>query len=305
MSNIEFRFTGGDADNNQINFYDGSRFLYGAARFVHHIDNYRCTGKITDRIYKQQSNFAINSPKQGSFLIDVIQIAAPIMAENAIKVPIEALFSYMWDYVVPNKGSENAVLIEREKTNQVALKALSEANNRTADIAESLLEIRKKELSLSHENRNETLEQYRNEFHKISEEDKNRLVTKLRPAVIEMGRPTYSSADKLFVNDNNSKNIAVIDKYTVESLKGNNIDDLPISLLGSIIQYNKETGWGKFRAEKRFSFVVPASKKKEWGEKIINAMNFKKEEYFLFYPVRDTRKNIMHLIFESILKDVE
>jgi len=129
MDKIEYRFVGGDADDNSLNFYDGSRFLYGAARFLYHVEHFRTTGTVTPHVRTKDINFVIKPAKEGSFIWEVLREMSPTMPsvmESAIKVPLETMFSWAWSHILPEKKkiSVNPLQLEQEKLNKQLRKLL-------------------------------------------------------------------------------------------------------------------------------------------------------------------------------------
>lgn len=308
MEKIEYKFVGGDADEKHLNFYDGSRFLYGAARFLYHIEHFRTTGDITPNVRTKDINFVLQPPREGSFIFEVVQASAPLIAEAAIKVPIQTMFSYAWSLVLPNKQkiAETTLAIEKEKTQQAIQKTTQDNIKLASDVVGHLAEANQRYADIinTYQARDNLISNYEYELSKITEKQKNKLLQKLRPAAIEMGKPLYRSTDKLVISGGKN-DLVYLDKINVEALKGNIVEENPYTLLGKIIQYNNESGWGKFRNSHhgKLSFKVSTDKKRMLEHKIIDAMKSKLEIMPIFYSVRDVSGSLAYLILDGFAKD--
>jgi hypothetical protein len=185
--------------------------------------------------------------------------------------------------------------------------AALKAKDQTIEAKDQVIDLYKQrvdEIRESENNREELIRPYISEFNKIDSASKKKLISKLRPAAIEIGYPLYRSTEKLMINEG-YKNVVFLDKISVEALKGHTVSDTPETLLGEIIQYNKETGWGKFRNSEYgvIGFRVPAAHKEKWSHKIIDCMKLHHEIIILFFIIKDSGGNIVHLTFDGFLKE--
>ena len=99
---VRFRFKGRLADQSELNFYEASRFYYGAARLIYTIEAFRQHKRVLSRITtKVNLDARIRAPEPGSFVQDIIMAAMPIVADCALKVPFEAIFSHVWSLLLP------------------------------------------------------------------------------------------------------------------------------------------------------------------------------------------------------------
>ena len=83
------------------------------------------------------------------------------------------------------------------------------------------------------------------------------------------------------------------------------MDTVPSTLRGSIIRFDKENGWGKFRNPEfsnPISFVVSAVKRNRLRADVIDAMK-EDEVDVVFYHVRDKGAKSRYLIFDNIIDD--
>ena len=278
---LTFRFEGGDADLGQLNFYDAARFQYGAARFVYTLEYFRQSGNVLSKITRRvNAEYRIPTPERGSWIMDVVQYAAPLIGEMVFKVPIEIMMAHVLERLIPGRRSRETlgqiatethvfdserIALERERTaqehqrteqirlltntNAMALDLVGKAIDRlTPDSppAQTLQEI-KGQLSASSE-REHMIEHYKPELDKIDDRSMDRLLDRTRTQVIEMGKPLIRSADRLEISEaSRTAPFGSLTRRSVEELSGNTVDTVPSKLRGSIIRFDKENGWGKFR----------------------------------------------------------
>jgi len=224
----------------------------------------------------------------------VLQIAAPVIGEMAIKVPIHVLMAHVMEYLTPAKKSRelaSEVLTdhrqlarertaqerertaqERERTRQMqlltgttsqALELVSRAleNSRPTDPRVQTLREIEGELTASTE-REVLLKEYERELDAIPDPVMSRLLERTRGQVAEMGKPLIRSAERLEISERSIKAPLVsLNRRTVEELSGNTVDPLPTTLRGNVTRFDKENGWGKFRNPEfsaPISFIVPS-----------------------------------------------
>jgi hypothetical protein len=337
---LTFRFDGGDAAEGQLNFYDAGRFQYGAARFVYTLEYFRQTGQVLSKITRRvDADYRISTPTRGSFIMEVIQIAAPVIGEMAIKVPIHVLMAHVMEHLTPGKktrelatevlnerrSTESASIAherertaqEKERTEQVrlltaptsqALELVSKAleQSRSADPRSQILHEIQGELVASIE-REALIQSYQNELSKISDSVMARLLDRTRSQVVEMGKPLIRSADRLEIGEGSVKSPLVsTNRRVVEELSGNTVDPLPSTLRGNITRFDKENGWGKFRNPEfssTISFVVPSVIRNSLRDDVIDAMK-KNEAELVFYYVRDKSGKVQYLIVDNLRTDL-
>lgn len=121
MDKIQFRFTGGMADNNEMNFYEFGRFQYGAARFIYTLENFRQKGRVLQKLRTRvNTDIRVKAATQGSFIQEAIIASAPAIpsaVDYVINCSFEALYAYIWDKILPtSKGEELAVEMSKQET---------------------------------------------------------------------------------------------------------------------------------------------------------------------------------------------
>lgn len=234
QTRLTFRFEGGDADAGQLNFYEAARFQYGAARFVYTLEYFRQTGMVLYKITRRvNADYRVPTPRSGSWILDVVQIAVPILGEMALKVPIEVLMAYVVERLIPGRRSRemageiiardrpdggDRIALERERTAQEhqrteQIRLLTDTNSKALNLLEKELGRRRDdsptvkllsdiqgELVASSE-REMVVENYKTELDKIDDHQMDSLLNRTRTQVIEIGKPLISSADRLEIGE--------------------------------------------------------------------------------------------------------
>ncbi len=336
---LRFRFEGGDAAGGTLNFYDAGRFQYGAARFIYTLEYFRQTGQVLSKITRRvDADYQISTPARGSFVLEVIQTAAPLLAEMAIKVPINVIMAHVMERLTPGRKSRELAsellddrrsgesertaqerertIQEKEKTEQIRIQASTtqQALRLVSDALSTLLPTHPQtqalkdvhaELKASSE-RDRLAAPYQRELEKITDRDMTRLLDRTRSQVIEMGKPLIRSAERLEISEiTSSSPLVSMNRRTVEELSGNEVDPLPSTLRGNITRFDKENGWGKFRNREfsaPISFVVPAAIRNTLRDDVIDAMK-EDEVDVIFYYVRDKSGKVQYLIVDNLLVD--
>lgn len=329
---LTFKFEGGDPEQNQLNFYDASRFLYGAARFVYTLEHFRQTGRVLSRITERINvDFRVPTPTPGSWVQDIILVSAPIIAEASIKAPISILVAHVFQRLSGLMGGKKHALElarqltaqERERTAQERERSAQESEITTQQaisIIDRLVRERRgddqQRLRLAQAQaelasalaREQALSAYIGELRSITDEQEARLLAQTQPQLAEIGKPLIRSATNLYISNGSiGEPFAFLNRRSVEALSGNVEDPIPTLLVGSITRYDKETGWGKLRNKefsKPISFVVPSVKKNQINLEVIEAMKEKQVEVSA-YRVRDRRGVVRYLVLDKIIEEQE
>ena len=220
---IFFAFEGGDADQQQPNFYDASRFQYAAARLIYTLEHFRQTGRVLERIHaKVQADYRVSSPRPGSWVLDVVLVNSLPLAQMLIQVPIDIMLAYVIDRLIPaNKPRSIALEIERERTaqsreetrrheimaqsNAIALNALSRALDASQVHQDRLVQAleARSELQAARD-RSLSLRAHNDELNdKIDDNMEAQLMSITRGQVVEMGKPLLRSAEDLVIGGAN------------------------------------------------------------------------------------------------------
>lgn len=327
---LQFSFRGRLAENHEMNFYESARFQYGAARFIYTLEKYRQHKKIVERLQsKVDIDLRVRAPTPGSYIQEILIYAAPIVADCAIKAPIDALIAYVLDKTFPTGKAESAaVRIAEERTKQsvqetarfqmmkeVSLQGYASTSQALTIIEDELKNKRKIEKELlntlySHKKelnstlqREKILREWSRPLEEITPEDDKRLITQTRNSVSEWRIPFRSSADSIEISGSGDRTpFSYANDDTFEYAFGEKTDDIPTYLEGTIKMYDRETGHGRFRSggfPKPLAFHVPAGMRQSIRPALLAAMD-KDLVGCVFYIVRDRLGTAKRLILNSI-----
>lgn len=329
---LSFKFDGASAAKHQLNFYEASRFMYGASRLISTLETFRHNGRVPQKITSRiNADYRIPTPTAGSWGLEIIGPVLPQLADAFLKVPIDVMVAWAFEAVLPKKKllaesvqlAEQATLQEQERTKQseqeterMRLMALTTEqafsvvklaleHGGMGEATRQDLENRRDAIEAA-QSREEAIEPYQRELQKIDQDARRKLVDKVSGQFIEIGKPLSRSAEKLYFSSGKIiRPFSFMDGRTIEKLSGREMDMVPSTLAGEIVRFDKETGWGKFRSaefERPMSFVVRGGKSSGETVDLIEAM--KKEEIIMvFYYVRDSQSIVKHLVFDSILDE--
>jgi hypothetical protein len=319
---IDFVFDGKLADQNRMDFYEAARFQYAAARLSVKLDQFRRRRRFSSKVTRRSNDAGIElqSFRSGSFGIETIAPIVAIAAPMLIEVPLSAMWSYVIERIFKPKDEDNIreiletqqqvvgafdrALERSDNTTLAALDALRDANNRTGALNEENALLYERLIAES--NRRNYLEGHADALRQISSEEDAKLVTMAAPLLKELAVPLRRSADRanLLVGSRSSRrSILYADKRMADDLELSVVDDEITPLSINIIQYNKETGWGKFRSpdfDGLQSFAVPADRKDMLQSELIDGMD-RDETYIRCYFVRSISGIVQRIIVVDIL----
>jgi hypothetical protein len=303
---IELAYHGDDPDRHVLDLYDAGRALYGAARFIYTLENFRVSGGIVEHATSARAKFELLPARPGSFIFDIQQIAAAVGPEGATRMlsaPLSAMVAWITKKITGDKPQEvdpalkQAAEIEREKTMQVALTSMRDVALRAIEASET-----------SQERQTTLIAQHEQVLATIPENRVRALSSKLRPSLIDMARPTTSGAAYMSSSMNGGEPVLYMDEKIAESLKGNQIDDLAELTSAKFIQYNVETGWGKVRISWRtapYRFMVHPVLRPTANPEILASMDQQKPVWVWFYMVRDKSGTVSYLLFSKFATEAE
>lgn len=291
MDQLNFRFRGGLADRNRMDFYEAARFQYAAARLTVKLDQFRRTGRFSQRVTTQtRTDIDLFPYEQGSF---VLKIAASedLEKQPKINVPLTALWTYVIERVFQPTETNTALDLIDDNALRSEFFSLVEENIFSSDKAIALLRAEmEKDRGLS-ATENELLDRLISEAHRraylqshhdllasITPEQDAALMTMATPLLSELAVPLRRSAKTVMISTIDSageRPILTTDRETAEALELIKVDKHVSTIDVDIVQYNKETGWGKFRNPTWKgipSFSVPADRKGDLRFDLLVAM---------------------------------
>jgi hypothetical protein len=133
MQKVQFKFSGGMANNHEMNFYEAGRFQYSAARFIYTLEKFRQDGRVVSRLTTTvNADIRIKAPIGGSIVHEALMVALPTISECAIKCSFEAVFAYVWDLILPkSKGPDIALELARTELLREEQRTLQEGQRTT------------------------------------------------------------------------------------------------------------------------------------------------------------------------------
>lgn len=291
MDELQFHFEGALADRNRMDFYEAARFQYAAARLSVKLDQFRKSGRFSKRITSEsRTNIDLFPFERGSFNL---RIAASADEGDVpkIDVPLTALWTYVIERTFhPVETSAALDLIDdnalRSEFFDIINDNIFDASN-AIDILKSAMETdrgltaRENELLgrlLSETERRAYLASHRDILSAITPSQDAALVTMAAPLLSELAIPLRRSAKLVTISTIDAlgqRPILTADYRTASALEAIKIDKHVSSIDVDIVQYNKETGWGKFRNEYWTgipSFSVPADRKDDLRFDLLSAM---------------------------------
>lgn len=320
---IQFHFEGRLADQHRLNFYEAARFQYATARLVVKLAQFRDVGRFNKRIH-ESSNFDVllETHREGSFDITIL---APLLVagyDAFVSTSLSTLMTYVFERIV-GKSSDNEVAktlnsvqeitdtfgqISENNTDQMrqVLEYVDKNQDRLMAMADKQAELY--ERLLTERERVNLLERNSSELRKIDPVREQKLISMSAPLVTEMATVLRTSADSLQViaqsnTSGRESNILYLNKKMAEDIENDVVDQQMTSVLGNIIQYNKESGWGKVRAEfpnSPISFNIPSDVKSTLQSKILAAMG-KEQIYMRTYIVRNKAREATRLIVVGLM----
>lgn len=323
---IVFEFAGALADEHRLNFYEAARFQYAAARLLVKLAQFRNTGKFRQKI-TDLSNLGIllEAQSPGSFRINTEEPEHPILPnpdnQNVfLGMSLADLLSYVIERViaktddndlitlfnaVPQITSQHGVLLadDSQKLERIVKQLSTDKVLRDSIFPEAseLVERRISEL-----NRKERLAANQSQVARIDAPREQKLISMAAPLISEMATALRRSADTLKIigtSDSTSSNVLFLNQSMAQDILSSKVDDQITPILGNIIQYNKETGWGKVRlsiSTQPLSFSVPSDQKSTLQDTLLTQMG-KDQVYLQVYVVRDRSREPIRVIIAGIL----
>ncbi len=323
---ITFEFNGALADHHRMNFYEAARFQYAAARLLVKLAQFRNTGKFRQKITDLSNLGILLEPQtEGSFRInteapDTAAEANPEAQNVFLNMSLADLLSYVIERVIAKADDGDLIQLfnavpaivdrfgtlepgEGDKLEQIVTELIrnSELREHIFPEASELVERRISELT-----RQERLAATQGQVARIDAPREQKLISMAAPLISEMATALRRSADTLRIvggQPDNRSNILFLNQSMAQDILASKVDDQITPILGNIIQYNKETGWGKVRlhvANQPLSFSVPSDQKAILQDTLLTQMG-KDQVYLQVYIVRDKAREPVRVILVGIL----
>jgi hypothetical protein len=324
VEKIEFEFAGRLADEHLLNFYEASRFQYAASRLLVKLSQFRNSGRFSKNItMKSNVGILLTAQDEGSFRINVDAPDQPptTPSENVfVNMSLGELMSYVTERLIAKTDDDELISIlnahpvivdkwgkissgDGARLEEVIRELVEDAELGAQIYPESLATIERR---ISELGRQDKLEASRDQVAKIDTAREQKLISMAAPLVTEMATAFRKSADTLKIRTKaggRSANVFYLNQSMAQDIESTKVDQEITPILGNIIQYNKETGWGKVRlaiAQQPLSFSVPSDQKRALQSTLLSQMG-KDQVYLQVYIVRDRAREPVRVIIAGIL----
>lgn len=324
MERIRFHFEGALSSENKLNFYEAARFQYAAARLTTKLMQFQQYGRFNKRITDTtNTDILFVAHQKGSFDIGILVPFVGVVAEAFLTVPVGHLMSYVFERILGKTSNSEVV----DALNSQALIAeqfgrISENNSHTMQQALSIIQKQHEDLKLLHSSgqkflerriaeleREKILASEADQIAKIDGARQEKLLSMAAPLIGEMATALRRSADTLEIFDETKEGISsrflYLDREMAEDVIVSRVDDQITAVRVDIVQYNKETGWGKLRltsSRDLVTFNVPTDIKDRIRSRIMQEMN-KMQTFVQVYYVKDRAKEIKRMILVGIIEE--
>lgn len=322
---LTFHFEGALADAHRMNFYESARFQYAAARLMVKLAQFRSRGKFVKKISARSNiNIQLVGQSDGSFNINIEDPGQPDNEKDFVKIPLSDMIAYVSERIV--EKIDGAVLAQNLLPGSTSLGGaemgadqLSEVDqlietylkdeSALAELPPEAKDLVKRRVAESH--REKRLAENEAAISKIDFESGQKLIAMAAPLLSEMAQTSLRrSANSFEIKssvDGQTKSILFLDEKMAREIETAIVDREITPLLGDVIQFNKDNGWGKVKIEsglKTLSFSIPYDKLQDLKQTLID--NMKKDLVFLqTYQVRDRSGEVTRLIVVGIIPTPE
>lgn len=246
----------------------------------------------------------------------------PAVAEVFITVPISSLMSYVMERLfAKTEDSDVAKALNAQVSVVKEFGKIKANDNELMSQALALIERQGIDLSNAKDAHIATLQQriaeqqrdaqligVEKKLAKISPKQEQKLLKMGGPLVSEMATALRSSADTLEIYTERSskkRKLAYIDNQMIDDLTLTTVDEDVTAIRVDIIQYNKETGWGKLRLQETKdlkAFNVPSDLKSKLKNILFSEMR-KTQTFVQSYIVRDNADDPVRLIVVGVIPE--
>lgn len=324
MEKIRFHFEGALSTENRLNFYEAARFQYAAARLTAKLMQFQHNGRFSKRITDRTNTDALLvAHRDGCFNISILVPFAMAAAEAFVTVPVSVLMSYVLERVLgKTSNGEVADALNAQSAIAEQFGRISDNDTTTIQRALGIIEEQRRDTRYAYEQSTKYLERriaelererllgaQEDQIKKIDGARQEALLAMAAPLVGEMATALRRSADTLEIFDEtrvgSSQRFLYLDREMAEEVIVSIVDDQVTAIRVDIVQYNKETGWGKLRlasSHDLITFNVPTDMKERLKGRITQEMN-KTQTFVQVYYVRDRAKEIKRMILVGIIKE--
>ena len=321
MENLTFHFKGSLADQHTLNFYEAARFQYAASRLIVKLAQFRQTGRFSQKITNNTNrDILLRSQRDGSFDIGLLMPLAQVAQEAFITTPISTLMTYVFERVFGKTSNEDVA--NALNTQRAVVETIGKIDDNNTELMGRALDLIQRDQEIKdtlHAENRELLERRiaelerdrdltgnRDQLARIDGVREQKLISMAAPLISEMATTLRRSADSLEIMAGGAeqRRILYLNKEMAHEIELARVDKDITPLLVDIVQYNKETGWGKLRTKisnHPLSFSVPSDRKSSMQKQLLDAMDAN-ETYIQTYIVRDKANEPIRFIIVGILE---
>jgi len=319
---ITFHFEGGLADDHKLNFYEAARFQYAAARLLVKLAQFRKNGRFQKRI-TPVANFDIqlSANSAGSFNVNIEDNSARDHSSDALNAPLSDLIAFVGERVIRKIDNEEISSVAAPLQRAFGVESASDAvsnleklataaiSNKALldDLPDQVQELVKRRIAESY--RENILQNSRDTISLIDPSKAQKLIGMSAPLIREMATALRRSANTLEVRshlETETRPILFLDRDMAEEIEVAAVDTEITSILGDIIQFNKDNGWGKIRTLNRdnvsevISFSIPVDLLPSMKGTLIKNMQ-RDQVYLQTYKIKDRSGSVIRLLAVGVL----
>jgi hypothetical protein len=320
---LTFHFEGALADSHRMNFYEAARFQYAAARLMVKLAQFRQAGNFNKKITNRTNfNIQLQSQSSGSFNINIEDFSEKKEGDKKpfLDVSLSDLVSFISERVidkVDEHARQNITLpanstlpglvsgsIDSKNAMNILVSLVKDKSLNIEDFPRELRELVKR--IIAEDNREAGLSKNIENISKIDFQKSQKLLGMAAPLFQEMAIPLRKSADTLeisTVKNGQHKTIVFLDRKMASEIETALVDKESTAILGDIIQFNKDNGWGKIKFEdgtKIVSFNIPYDILPRLKTDLVISMN-RDLVYLEVFFVRDQAGEVTRMLVTGIL----
>jgi hypothetical protein len=317
---LTFHFEGALTESHRMNFYEAARFQYAAARLMVKLAQFRADGRFVKNITNGSNpDIRLADQSSGSFNI-VIEDSSRKPDEQFVDTSLSDLVAYVSDRVIEKiddntlgkvrsfipggrgvgKAADKAPVLALDDMIEAAIADKKTASTLPAEVND-LMKRRSAEAY-----REKRLVESQSTVSRIDLPRSQKLIAMSAPLMSEMATALRKSATSLEVKTSvggKEHSVLFLDRQMAQEIETALVDQEITVILGNVIQFNKDNGWGKIKIEngsKTIGFSVPSDILPSIRQGIIESMQT--EQVFLQTNfVRDRSDEVVRLIVIDLL----
>ncbi len=228
LDTISFLYYGGDADHNQINFYDASVSYEGAARTLAIIGHYYLKQDIIIKAPNSAMPLFLTPPEEGSFKQTIVAGVVTGLIVTGISVPFTIFTTRLINNWIPQASSPEQLRI---------IQLLEEQN--------ALLR-RQQGLPQKSSDKEKAQEQAADKFIKEHEKDLQVVRSVTSQSFKKIYRPIATNSVKHMgiIGGGGSPSRSVVDSVILERIQADELDDKDVIVMGVVSSFSRGSKTG-------------------------------------------------------------